>query len=202
MEKLRIPYPVVVEGKYDKIKLQTILDADIFPVGGFSVFNQKETASLLCRLAETRGLIILTDSDGGGRQIRSFLTSRLPRERVFHLYIPKLEGKEKRKKQGGKAGLLGVEGMTDELLLSLFRPFASEEGGERGRFSLTKARLYEDGLSGRPLSREKREALAALLALPGDLSAAAFAAAVSLLYDEETYRSALQKMEESFHADA
>ena len=131
-EKLSVSLPIIVEGKYDKITLSSILDAHILQTDGFGVFNNKEKAALFRRLAEKNGIIVLTDSDGGGRQIRAFLSEILPKEKVFHLYIPKQKGKERRKEKASRAGLLGVEGMEAELLLSLFRPFASGEERTRG----------------------------------------------------------------------
>ena len=114
MERLKISRPVIVEGKYDKITLSSVIDAHVIPTGGFSLFRAEEKKALLRRLAEAHGVIVLTDSDGGGKQIRAFLSGILPKEKVTHLYIPALSGKERRKEKPGKAGLLGVEGMSAE----------------------------------------------------------------------------------------
>ena len=108
--KKKISLPVIVEGKYDKIKIDSIFDARVFISGGFGVFNSKERQALLRRIAKD-GVILLLDSDGGGVQIRSFLNSILPKEKIYNLYIPKIEGKERRKSHPSAAGTLGVEGM-------------------------------------------------------------------------------------------
>ena len=115
MEKLRLKYPIIVEGKYDKNTLSQIFEGVIISVGGFSVFNSKEKQALLRKVARD-GIILFTDSDGGGKQIRSFLNGILPREKIHNAYIPKIEGKEKRKTKSSAQGLLGVEGMRPEVL--------------------------------------------------------------------------------------
>lgn len=192
MTKPTIALPIVVEGRYDKIKLSSIVDADIITTDGFAIFNQKEKTALLRRLAEGRGVIVLTDPDGGGRVIRSYLAGALRGERVYHLHVPAEHGKERRKKTPGRAGLLGVEGTDPAVLLSLLAPFAS--GAPAHRASLTKADLFADGLSGGEGAREKRAALAARLRLPPDLSPNALLAAINLLFTEEEYRDALREV--------
>ena len=117
MEKLTIPYPVVVEGKYDKIRLSNILDAQIITTDGFGIFRKEEKRVLLRRLAAASPLIVLTDSDGGGTVIRSHLSGMVPRDRIIPLYIPQIKGKERRKDKPSAAGTLGVEGMDDSLLV-------------------------------------------------------------------------------------
>ena len=189
-EKLSVSLPIIVEGKYDKITLSSILDAHILQTDGFGVFNNKEKAALFRRLAEKNGIIVLTDSDGGGRQIRAFLSEILPKEKVFHLYIPKQKGKERRKEKASKEGLLGVEGMEAQLLLSLFRPFASGEKRARGAL-LEKKDFYALGLSGRPDSTKRRAALAESLGLPADMTANALLSALSLLYTKEEILAAV-----------
>ena len=119
-EKLKIRQVVLVEGKYDKIKLQQLIDAPIFTTGGFSVFSSGEKAVLLRRIAEKDGLIILTDSDPAGFVIRNKLKGMLPKDKVLHLYAPALSGKERRKKAPSKAGILGIEGLSAETLRRLF----------------------------------------------------------------------------------
>lgn len=190
MEKLTITRPVIVEGKYDKITLSSVIDAHIIPTGGFSLFRATEKAALLRRLAEAHGVIVLTDSDGGGRQIRSFLSQILPKEKVTHLYVPAREGKERRKTKASKAGLLGVEGMDTALLRALFAPFAVDSP-PRTVGGITKQDFYLDGLSGKDGAKEKREALARLLDLPPDMTANALLEAINLLCTEEEYRAKL-----------
>ena len=191
MEKLCVSLPVIVEGKYDKITLSSVIDAHVIVLGGFSVFNAKERQLLLRRLAEEGGVIVLTDADGGGKQLRSFLSGILPPDKVFHLYIPALKGKERRKERAGKAGLLGVEGMSPALLRELFTPFA-KDAPPPTRGTLTKADFYRDGLSGTAGAAERRCALAFCAALPPDMTANALLEAINLLYTEEEYLALLE----------
>ena len=127
-ERVRIPLPVVVEGKYDKMKLASIIDATIVTTAGFGIFNSREKMALIRRLADRGGVVILTDSDGAGSVIRSHIKSALPPDRIYDLYIPRIEGKERRKSAPSKDGSLGVEGMRDELLRDLFADFARRMG--------------------------------------------------------------------------
>ena len=195
MEKPSVSLPILVEGKYDKIKLDSLISGQVIPLGGFSLFNRGDRVAFLRRLAEGGGVIVLTDSDGGGRQLRSFLSECLPKEKLFHLYIHAVAGKEKRKRTAGKAGLLGVEGTDNEILLSLLRPFFGEKKREN-RLSLTKADLYGDGLLGGEGSARRREALCHTLSLPPDLSPNALLGALNLVCSEEEYRAALSSIRE------
>ena len=195
MQKLKIEIPILVEGKYDKITLLGVLDAKIFCTDGFSVFNNKEKQILLRRIAEEKGLLVLTDSDGGGRQIRSFLSGILPKEKITMLYIPKIEGKEKRKRVGGKSGLLGVEGMKSELLRELFLPFSTEgELPDANAKKVTKTDFYLDGFSGTPDAAARRALLAKALGLPEDMTANALVEAINLLFGYDAYKSACDKI--------
>ena len=178
--RLHIRQAVVVEGKYDKIRLDSVIDAYIVVCDGFGIFKQAEKAALLRRLAKERGLIVLTDPDSGGGVIRSHLRSVLGKEGVTHLYVPAIEGKEKRKNEAGKDGLLGVEGIDNERLYALFLPFAGEAAPCASK-PLTKADFYSLGLSGGAKSGEKRAALCRYLDLPPSLSANALLEAVNLL---------------------
>lgn len=190
MEKLKIALPIVVEGKYDKITLSSVLDATIIPTGGFSLFHNEEKIALLRRLARGGGVILLTDADGGGRQIRSRLSSLLPAGSITHLYIPEIAGKEKRKATRSKEGLLGVEGMDASRLYALFAPFATGKDIPK-RAALTKGDFYRDGLSGAEGAAALRDALATELDLPRAMSANALLAAINLLSTEEEYARAL-----------
>ena len=189
--RLRIPIPIVVEGRYDKIKIASIADAEILTTDGFSLFHDGERRALLRRMARD-GIIILTDPDGGGKQIRSFLSSLRGSERVYHLHIPAVRGTEARKRTAGRAGLLGVEGADPAVLRALLAPFAG--GPPARRASLTKADLFADGLSGGEGSAERRRALATRLDLPPDLTSNALLAAINLLCTEEEYRAALTEV--------
>ena len=199
MDRLIIDIPVVVEGKYDKNTLLGIIDATVITTGGFSVFNSKEKRNLIMRLAEKGGIILLTDSDGGGSQIRKFLLGILPREKVYNLYIPKIEGKEKRKDKASKAGFLGVEGMKREVIEKLFAPFAKSGGvsqisSNSERKMITKLDFFEDGLSGGSDASEKRDALAAHFDLPSGMTAKALLEALNILSSYEEYKEAVSKV--------
>lgn len=198
-EKIRVPVPVVVEGKYDKLKLSRIIEAHVVTTDGFGIFNKTEKAALIRRLAEPRGIAVLTDSDRGGRQIRSYLSSILPSDKLYNLYIPEIEGKERRKKNPSAAGTLGVEGMSDELLYGLFRDFAARLGTDACDISaggeITKAMLFEYGLTG-PDSGKARDAVCARLGLPSGMNATAFMGACRVLLNvEELERIAARILE-------
>ena len=187
MKKPRIDRPVIVEGRYDKIKLLSLFDAEVFTTEGFGIFNRREKMALFRRLANERGLLVLTDADGAGRLIRSRISGCLPKEGVTHLYTPAVEGKEKRKKAPSKAGLLGVEGMEKERLYAIFAPYFTDAPKRPAGAPVTKADLYADGLSGKTESRARREALAKAMDLPLEMSANALLAAINLLYGKEEY---------------
>ena len=157
------------------------------------MFNSKEKRLLITRLAEAGGIILLTDSDAGGKQIRSFLSGMLPKEKIFNLYIPSVEGKEKRKRAPSRQGLLGVEGMSREVLMRVLEPFIEKGEGDvtpdrRERREVTKFDLFVDGLSGSEGSSEKRARLAEALMLPPDMSAKALLEAINLLVGYEEYK--------------
>ena len=186
----KIKEAIVVEGRYDKNALSQVVDAVILETSGFGVFNNEEQLALLRRLAATKGLIILTDSDGAGFVIRNFLKGAIPKEQVKHAYVPDVYGKERRKKVGGKEGKIGVEGMRPEVLLSALEragaTFLDEETTERPKSSpLTKADLFVLGLTGRPDSAVRREALLKELELPKHMSTNALLTVLNALYTRE-----------------
>ena len=171
--KPRIREAIVVEGRYDKNTVSQVVDAVIVETSGFGVFSDGEKLALIRKLAEKRGVILLTDSDGAGFVIRNHLKGALPREKVKHAYIPDIPGRERRKRAPSKEGKLGVEGMSPEnILSSLKKAGATFEGGsdapETG--GITKADLYELGLTGREGSGERRARLLKALELPEHLS--------------------------------
>lgn len=190
MDKLRVREVILVEGKYDKITLESVVDGFILPVDGFSIFKDKEKAALLRRLAAQRGVVIFTDSDGGGVVIRSHLKGILPPEQVKEAFIPDVPGKEKRKRRPGKAGKLGVEGMSPETLRqALLRAgVGTEEGPVENPF--TKADLYALGLTGTPNAKERRQALQKALDLPETLSTSALCSLLGAL----TTRSRVEEL--------
>lgn len=182
---------MIVEGKYDKIKLSSVIEAQIITTDGFGVFRHAEKAALLRRLAEAGPLIVLTDSDGAGKVIRSRISQLIPRERLIQLYTPRLPGKERRKSAPSAEGVLGVEGMERELLWRLFEPYAGDALPARAHNPLSKTDFYIDGLSGGPGSAAKRDALAARFDLPPGMTANALLAALSMLCSYEDYLRAV-----------
>ncbi|MCI8828164.1 MAG: DUF4093 domain-containing protein [Ruminiclostridium sp.] len=186
---LRIQEAIVVEGRYDKNTLAQLVDTVILETSGFGIFHDKAQLELLRRVAEKRGLIVLTDSDGAGFVIRNYLKSALPKEQVKHAYIPDQKGKERRKRRPGKEGKLGVEGMSQPVLEQALRRGGATfldlpPEADRGE-PLTKADLYAWGLSGGAGSREKRKKLLEALGLPEHLSPNAMLPVLSALYDRE-----------------
>ena len=186
MKKLSLEYPVVVEGKYDKIKLDAIVATPIITLDGFSFFNDKKKQQLFRKYAEN-GIIILTDSDRAGAFIRSKLRG-YTKGTIINVYAPSVIGKEKRKSVSSKDGLLGVEGIDVKTLRTLLTPY---EGREKTVPYLTKARMYADGLSGGENSSRLRHTVALLLGLPANLSPNAFAEAINTMIPEDEYLKAL-----------
>ena len=180
---------IVVEGRYDKNALSQVVDATIITLGGFAVFNDREKLAFLRRLAEQRGLIVLTDSDGAGFVIRNYLKGALPRDRVKQAYIPDIPGKERRKRIPGKEGKLGVEGMPPAVLLEALRRCGATWEGEEAPAAplrLTKADLLEKGLIG-PDSAARRQALCRKLSLPERMTPNALLQALNTLLTEEEW---------------
>ena len=194
-DRIKVSMPIIVEGRYDKATLSGFVDAVILTTGGFSIFNNKEKQALIRRIAD-RGIIVLTDSDGGGTQIRKFLSGIIPPEKIYHLYVPKISGKEKRKAHHSAAGILGVEGMEREVLERLLLPFSDGAPEKREVREITKLDFFLDGLSGSDNSSEKRAALALRCGLPDDMSAKALLEAMNLLYGYEEYKRILLQVNE------
>lgn len=180
---LHIREAIVVEGRYDKNTLSQVVDTLILETGGFQIFKDPEQMALLQRAAERRGLIVLTDSDGAGFVIRNRIKGTIPAQFLKHAYIPDVYGKERRKRQPGKEGKLGVEGMPPAVLEQVLRragaTFLEESSPERERPNLTKADLFAAGLSGGAGSAEKRRALLKKLELPEHMSANALLAVLN-----------------------
>ena len=186
---LKIREAVVVEGRYDKNTLSQVVDTLILETRGFGIFTDPERMALLRRAAEKRGLVVLTDSDGAGFVIRSRIKSAIPGKYLKHAYIPDVYGKERRKRQPGKEGKLGVEGMPPQVLEQVLRRAGAtflEEGAPEGeRASLTKADLFAAGLTGRPDSAQRRQALLKELALPEHMTANALLEVLNACYSRE-----------------
>lgn len=186
-QKLKIPYPIIVEGKYDRLRLLSVVDATVLTTDGFGVFRKKEKLALFRKLGEKSKIIVLTDSDGAGKLIRSHLTGAISPDRILQLYIPQIKGVEKRKSLPSAEGTLGVEGMERELLYQLLLPFEDPDYVARSEENpLCKADLYADGLTGRTDSAMRRDALALSLGLPKGMTPNALLAALRILlsYDE------------------
>lgn len=185
---------IVVEGRYDKNTLSQVFDAVIVETSGFGVFKDREKLALLRRLAEARGLVILTDSDGAGLVIRNFLKGSIDPALVKMAYVPEIAGKERRKPRPSKEGVLGVEGMCPETLIEALRRAGATLGGQAPTHrsgDITKATLYELGLSGGPGSAKKRRELLRRLGLPEKLGANALLDVLNALYDAEELRAAV-----------
>lgn len=188
MEKLRISRAILVEGKYDQIKLSSIIDGLIIPVDGFRIYKDREKTALIRAIAEKRGLVVVTDSDAAGFQIRGYLRSIAKDADVIHIYIPQLSGKERRKAVPGKEGLLGVEGISAGTLRELFLRSGAVDAAPVGQNNRLIERMdfYQDGLMGGPGAAKKRACLLERLGLPGYLSTSALLDIVNSLmtYDE------------------
>lgn len=181
---IKLKEAVIVEGRYDKIKLSSLIDAPIIETNGFRVFSDKEKISLIRRIAATRGILVFTDSDGAGFLIRNFLNGAVPKEQIRHCYIPQLRGKEKRKARPGKEGLLGVEGVSDEVIVNAIRRSGATILGEEAKppQTITKADLFDLGLTGTPNAAEIRKKLLRHLDMPSYLSTNAMLTALNCLY--------------------
>ena len=194
---VKIKEAIVVEGRYDKNTLSQIVDAPILETSGFGIFKDKQQMALLRRIAETRGLIVFTDSDGAGFVIRNHIKSAIPGKYLKHAYIPDIYGKERRKAAPGKEGKLGVEGMTRETILESLRRAGATMEGEEVPVSkqITKQDLMELGLSGTPEASANRLKLLKKLNLPERMSPNAMLQALNLLYNLEELTTIVEAME-------
>ena len=194
---VKIREAILVEGRYDKNTLSQIVEAPILETSGFGIFKDKKQMALLRAVAEKRGLIVFTDSDGAGFVIRNHIKSAIPGKYLKHAYIPDILGKERRKVTPGKEGKLGVEGMSREIILEALRRAGATIDGEEGAsfHQITKQNLAELGLSGGPGSAEKRKLLMKRLDLPEHMSANALLQALNLLYSFEELMVLVEAME-------
>ncbi len=195
---LKINEAVIVEGKYDKIKLSAILDTVIIETDGFAIFKDKEKQRLIRFLAEKRGIIIMTDSDSAGFKIRSFIMSITKSENIKNVYIPDIYGKEKRKTEASKEGKLGVEGVDVKIILSALEKagvICTENTKTEGR-EITHTDFFEDGISGGENSSERRKALARQLDLPERISASNLLKIINTYMTYDEYKSAISNMYE------
>ncbi|MCI5677200.1 MAG: DUF4093 domain-containing protein [Clostridia bacterium] len=201
MDKLKIPYPVIVEGKYDRLRLLSVMDGTVLTTDGFGLFKKNEKAALFRALAARTKIIVLTDPDGAGTLIRAHLSGILPKDRVIPLYVPALPGKEKRKSAPSAAGLLGVEGQERETLWHLLAPFSlcapdnlNQKAKNNACTPITKADFFEDGLTGQKNAALRRDALAAAFSLPPGMTPNALLSALNILTTREGYREKLKNL--------
>ena len=194
---LEIKETIVVEGKYDLKKLQEFVASPIIATQGFRIFADKEKQFLLRSIAEKNGIVIMTDPDSAGQVIRSFFNSIADKNKIIHCYVPGIKGVEKRKQQASKEGLLGVEGLSEEMLTEALRKCGATVIGEesiRTKEPLTKLELYEMGLSGRENSAELRKRFLEYLGFPTYLSTNALLCAINCLYSAQEIIDILKKM--------
>lgn len=193
---VKIREAILVEGRYDKNTLSQIVDAPILESSGFGIFKDKQQLLLLRRVAQERGLIVFTDSDGAGFVIRNHIKSAIPGKFLKHAYIPDIPGKEKRKSAPGKEGKLGVEGMSREIILEALRRAGAtiEEEVSEPKAEITKQDLMELGLSGGANAQEKRKQLLKACNFPEHMSANAMLQALNLLYSLEELKQILQSL--------
>ena len=195
-KRIKIKETIIVEGKYDKMRLSPLFDACIIELGGFQIYNNKDRLALIRKIAEKSGIIILTDSDSAGFKLRHYITSAVPKAQITNVFIPNISGKEKRKAKPGKENLIGVEGMTTEVLLDAFKKAGidPETGTSERKEPFSKAFLYELGLSGGTGSSELRKKVCEYYSLPKMLSANSLAEILPIITDEADFISALEEI--------
>jgi len=190
---IKLKQAVIVEGKYDKITLENLVDAYIITTDGFGIFKDKEKCELIRTLAQSHGIIVMTDSDSAGALIRAHLKSICGDGEITNVYIPELIGKEKRKSSYSKQRLLGVEGMSKQVLLqSLARSGITGDEVETPAKKVTKTDLFKMGLSGGENSAFLRKQLCEHLKIPKNLSANAFLDAINAVYGYKKFERAVQ----------
>ncbi len=192
-EKIKIKEAIIVEGKYDKIKLSGIFDTLIIETTGFSICTDKAKQKLIRECASKTGVIVFTDSDRGGFIIRNFLNGSIPPENIKHAYIPQIKGKESRKDTPSKDGFLGVEGVSRDVIVSAVLS-AAPKITEKKEKVITKADFFRFGLSGKDDSAKKRDALKKALGLPINLSASALLQVLNQTMSYEEFENTLQKI--------
>lgn len=194
---IKLKEVVIVEGKYDKIKLSSILDANIITTDGFGIFKDKDKQRYLKKLAEKNGAVIITDSDSGGLVIRNFLKNIIPSDKIKNVYVPEISGKEKRKNKASREGLLGVEGLSNKVLSEALNRFGVVEiRNENSIVKITQENLFDDGLIGKENSSEKRKSLCRLLRIPQNLSKNALLKTLNDLMDYEEYKLKIEELNE------
>lgn len=191
---IKIKEAVIVEGKYDKIKLSAIIDTVIVETDGYAVFKDKEKQKLIRFLADKRGIIIMTDSDSAGFKIRNFINGITKSENIKNVYIPDIYGKEKRKTEASKEGKLGVEGMKPDVILSALQKSGvlCDKNEKTERREITHTDFFEDGISGGENSSEIRKALAKQLDLPERISSSSLLKIINVYMTYDEYKEAVE----------
>ena len=188
----RLKLPIIVEGRYDKSAILGMFSGVVITTEGFGVFNSKEKQALIRKISSD-GVIILTDSDGGGKQIRAFLSGLIPKDKIYQLYIPRVEGKERRKTHRGKEGIVGVEGVGGDILRSLLMPFC-DGTAEARRGGMTSFDMFTLGLSGFDGASVLRDALCRELSLPEGMSAKALLEALNVVSNKAEIEKIVKKL--------
>lgn len=193
---LKINEAIIVEGNYDKARLANIVDATIIVTDGFMIFKDTKKAEMIKKLADTCGVIIFTDSDAAGFKIRNYLKNILSGKKVKHAYIPDIKGKERRKNHHSKEGFLGVEGVSDDIIITALNNAGYSAGNVDKKRLITKTDLYSDGLCGGDDSAQRREKLKKNLNLPKHLSANSLLDVLNRLYSYDEYRRFVDNLDE------
>lgn len=194
MEKIKLSQAVIVEGKYDKIKLSSFLDANIICTDGFAIFKDTKKMKMIKEIADKRGIIIITDSDSAGFLIRSHLTGSINNDKIINVYIPEIFGKEKRKNSPSAEGLLGVEGVSIEIIRnSLERAGVLTKHTVSQKSEITHTDLYNLGLLGKSNSKEKRQKFLFDLDLPKKMSTNQLLTALNALYSREEFQKIAER---------
>ena len=193
---IKINEAIIVEGNYDKARLANIVDATIIVTDGFMIFKDTKKAEMIKKLADTCGVIIFTDSDAAGFKIRNYLKNILSGKKVKHAYIPDIKGKERRKNHHSKEGFLGVEGVSDDIIITALNNAGYSAGNEDKKRLITKTDLYSDGLCGGDDSAQRREKLKKNLNLPKHLSANSLLDVLNRLYSYDEYRRFVDNLDE------
>lgn len=194
MEKIKLSQAVIVEGKYDKIKLSNILDAFIIETNGFAIFKDKKKLAFIKKLARERGIIVLTDSDHAGFMIRNYISSGVPKDSIINVYIPDIFGKEKRKDAPSKEGKLGVEGMTKDVILDALDKAGVTSQRVENTDPVTNFDLYDLGLSGTPNAKQNKKALLKKLDLPEFLSTNSLLSCINNMMTKEELYSIMKEI--------
>lgn len=193
---IKIKEAVIVEGRYDKIKLSSIIDALIITTDGFQIFKDKKKMALIRHLADETGIIVLTDSDNAGFLIRAKLSSSIAPEKIKHAYIPDILGKEKRKKEMSKEGKLGVEGIDSAKLIEVLKKAGAEGFTEKeNREKVTSFDFFQVGLSGSENSSQKRQVLLKYLVLPENMPARSLLNLITRVMDRDEFFDIIDRVE-------